>query len=59
MILHSMLKQGGKARHKATGQLVSIKHWSERGIAVVTAHSGNDYYVKHRDLIPVMTTNNI
>lgn len=57
MILHSILESGGKARHKATGQIVNIKHWSQHGIAVVTYHSGADYYVKHRDLVPIMTTN--
>lgn len=57
MILRSQLQQGGKARHIATGQIVNIKHWSKYGLAVVTYRSGNDHYVKHKDLRPIMTSN--
>jgi hypothetical protein len=57
MILRSGLQKGGKARYKATGQVVNIKHWSQHGLAVVTAISGDDYYVKHKDLIPIMSAN--
>lgn len=53
MNLNSGMNQGGKARLKATGQIVNVKRWSTHGIAVIEFNSGGEYILPVHKLIPI------
>lgn len=53
MKLRMDVMTGGKARIKATGQLVDVKRWSTHGIAVIELGSGCEYILPVHKLIPV------
>ena len=47
------IQEGGKARIKNTGQVVDVKRVSKHGIAVIAFRTGGEYFMLHRQLIPV------
>ncbi len=50
-----VLKQGGKARIKHTGQIVELKQVSDHGVSVVSFRTGSDYFMSNKFLEPVFS----
>lgn len=53
MNLRCGILEGGKARIKATGQVVNVKRWSKHGIAVIEFKTGGEYILPVHKLIPI------
>ena len=48
-----ILKQGGKARIKHTGQVVEVRRVSDHGISMVGFRTGGEYLISNRFLEPL------
>ncbi len=50
-----VLRQGGRARIKHTGQVVELMRVSDHGISVVAFRTGGEYFISNKFLEPVFT----